>query len=167
MNLLNHKLFWFRGLAGFLSFPENPLCSSYTTFLAVSPRKDFPGQILLPGINISLMHEIYFWHVNMTHTWKGKRSFTHSFKILAHFKAASSVCIKRKTYLCNCLGSFYLITLYSVKGVWGQYMYATQSRWCQVIKIGFKNTTHFQGWICCCKFSPGDTDDRISTLYKM
>lgn len=32
MNLLNHQLFWFLGLAGFLSFPWKPLCSPYTTY---------------------------------------------------------------------------------------------------------------------------------------
>ena len=60
---------------------------------------------LLPGINISPMHEIYrdFWHVSMTHARKNTLSPTVRKHFPCNFKALTLSLTKGKTYFCKCL----------------------------------------------------------------
>ena len=161
MNLLNHKLFWFLGLAAFPSFPET-LCALLIRPIGSVTSRGFSSTDLLAGIKRSPDAQKTFC---MTHT----RENTLSPAVRKYFtsKRAPEFCI-RKTYLRDCLRSLCLIMVYSVRGVRGQCKHVTESDGRQVIKTShrwntLKNTTYFQGWICC---SAGYIDDRQSTLHR-
>ena len=63
VNRLNHKPFWILGLAGFLSFPEDPLCFPYTNYWQCHLQRDF-------------QHGSAPWHQTLAWCTKETKSFS-------------------------------------------------------------------------------------------
>lgn len=148
------------GLEAWLRFcpPLKPFVLSLYDLLAVSPREGFPAWICSLASNVSPMHENLLRPLARQYDSHSKDTLSPAVRKYFDFKAGSLGLHKENIFVQEFTSKYGQCTRLSPS--------RTNARSLKQATDGSesKNTTYFQGWICCCWFYGASIDDRQSTL---